>query len=188
MQSTALDVFALDTAALDWLAGWCVWSLSHNLGHRWWHADMKKGRTTFYAHGEREHHRIYDAHRDSEFHSAEDPRELFISFPFLVVAPAALIFVAAYGWLVGWDHVWIFAAAMYLCMLLDHRLHILFHKYKQLPGILGKLQEMHRAHHATHDRNFFFVSGVVWDALFRTVAFPARRRRPANPGPTAISR
>lgn len=65
----------------DLCAGWCIWSLGHNLGHRWWHDDMLQGKTTFYAHGEREHHRIYDRHGQNQFHVAEDPKELFISFP-----------------------------------------------------------------------------------------------------------
>ncbi len=89
-------------ALFDFAAGWCAWSLAHNLGHRWWHNDMKQGRQTFYAHGEREHHRIYDRHGDHRIHLAEDPRELFISFPFAVVGPVALVFVAAFGWLRGW--------------------------------------------------------------------------------------
>jgi sterol desaturase/sphingolipid hydroxylase (fatty acid hydroxylase superfamily) len=53
-------------------------------------------------------------------------------------------------------------------MLLDHRLHILFHRSPSLPGILGQLQEMHRIHHQTHARNFFFVSGYVWDWILGT--------------------
>jgi len=57
---------------LDIAAGWCTWSLAHNLGHRWWHNDMKRGVETFYAHGERQHHRIYDRHGDSVFHQSED--------------------------------------------------------------------------------------------------------------------
>src|SRR5262249_34548500 len=116
----------------DLAAGWCTWSLSHNLGHRWWHNDMKNGRETFYAHGERQHHRIYDRHGESEFHHAEDPGELFISFPFLVVGPVALLFVAAYGFARGWAHTLPYAASLYFFMLLDHRLHILFHRTDRL--------------------------------------------------------
>ena len=153
-------------------AGWCTWSLAHNLGHRWWHHDMKAGRQTFYAHGEREHHRVYDDPTDREYHKAEDPRELFISFPFIVVAPIALVFVAAYGWLAGWAHAPAYAAGLYLFMLLDHRLHILFHRTAALPGFLGRLQEMHRIHHQTHARNFFFVSGYIWDVLLGTAVSP----------------
>jgi len=153
---------------LDISAGWCTWSLAHNLGHRWWHNDMAKGRQTFYAHGERQHHRIYDRHGDTGFHHEEDPRELFISFPFPLVGPVALLFVAAYGYLRGWDRAAPYAAGLYFFMLLDHRLHILFHRTARLPGILGRLQQMHQIHHQTHDRNFFFVSGLIWDCLFNT--------------------
>jgi sterol desaturase/sphingolipid hydroxylase (fatty acid hydroxylase superfamily) len=53
-------------------------------------------------------------------------------------------------------------------MLIDHRLHILFHKSPNLGGILGRLQQMHMIHHQTHRHNYFFVSGFIWDALFRT--------------------
>ena len=155
-------------ALFDFAAGWCAWSLAHNLGHRWWHNDMKQGRQTFYAHGEREHHRIYDRHGDHRIHLAEDPRELFISFPFAVVGPVALVFVAAFGWLRGWPAALPFAAGLYFFMLLDHRLHIRFHRAAALPGILGRLQQMHHLHHQTHDRNFFFASGLPWDLLFGT--------------------
>jgi hypothetical protein len=152
----------------DLLAGWGVWSLAHNLGHRWWHDDMRKGKQTFYAHGEREHHRVYDRHGERELQIAEDPKALFISFPFVVIAPIGLLFVAAFGWLRGWDHAAPFAATMYGSMLLDHQVHILFHKHPKLGGILGRFQRMHLIHHQTHNTNFFFVSGFVWDLLFRT--------------------
>jgi len=157
-----------DRTLLDVLAGWCTWSLAHNLGHRWWHNDMKAGRQTFYAHGEREHHRIYDRHGDTGFHTDQDPRELFISFPFAVVGPVALLFVAAYGYLCGWQDAVPYAAGLYVFMLLDHRLHILFHRTPSLPGVFGWLQRMHMVHHQTHTRNFFFVSGLVWDVLLGT--------------------
>lgn len=154
--------------ALDMAAGWLVWSLGHNLGHRWWHDDMKKGVQTFYAHGEREHHRIYDQHGAVAFQAQEDPRELFISFPFHMVALFALAPVAGYGYWRGWPHALPFACAMYACMLIDHRLHILFHKAVALPRPLEQLRAMHMIHHATHNRNFFFVTGYVWDVLLRT--------------------
>jgi hypothetical protein len=162
---------------LDVCAGWATWSLAHNLGHRWWHNDMKRGVEAFYAHGERQHHRIYDREGDAAYQHAEDPRELFISFPFLVVGPVALVFVAAYGWLRGWSHALPYAAGLYFFMLLDHRLHILFHRSHKLPGILGWFQDMHRIHHATHAKNFFFVSGLIWDVLLGTVSAPAHDAR-----------
>jgi hypothetical protein len=163
---------------VDLLAGWCLWSLGHNLGHRWWHDDMKKGIETFYAHGEREHHRIYDAYNELMKQQTEDPKELFISFPFPVVALMAIVPVAAYALLRGWVHAVPFAAAVYACMALDHRLHILFHRSGPLRGILGRLQEMHIVHHATHNRNFFFVTGYIWDVLFKTAV---RKRSEAHP-------
>jgi sterol desaturase/sphingolipid hydroxylase (fatty acid hydroxylase superfamily) len=123
-----------------------------------------------YAHGEREHHRVYDHPTDRAFHAAEDPRELFISFPFFVVGPVALIFVAAWGWLRGWPAALPYAAGLYFFMLLDHRLHILFHRTPSLPGVLGRLQQMHRIHHQTHSHNFFFVSGLLWDLMLGTAA------------------
>jgi sterol desaturase/sphingolipid hydroxylase (fatty acid hydroxylase superfamily) len=153
---------------LDLLAGWCLWSLGHNLGHRWWHNEMRHGKQTFYAHGEREHHRIYDEHGQRAVQISEDPKELFISFPLPFVAAVALLLVAAYGRLAGWEHVPSFAISLYGFMILDHRLHIRFHKESKLNGILGWLQEMHQIHHATHNRNFFFASGLVWDLLFQT--------------------
>jgi hypothetical protein len=157
-------------AAADLAAGWCVWSLAHNLGHRWWHDEMRQGKQTFYAHGEREHHRVYDNHGRREQQIAEDPKELFISFPFSLIAPIGLIFVAGYGGLRGWNHCAPFAAAMYASMIADHRLHILFHKEAELTGILGRFQQMHMIHHRTHRHNYFFVTGFVWDALFQTAA------------------
>jgi len=33
---------------------------------------------------------------------------------------------------------------------------------------MGRFQRMHMVHHATHNRNFFFVSGVVWDYVLGT--------------------
>jgi hypothetical protein len=101
--------------------GWLVWTLAHNLGHRWWHIEMTLGKKTPYAHGEREHHRVYDRHGDHDWHTGEDPRELFISFPFFAIAPIGLLFVATYGWLRGWEHAPGFALAMYASMILDHR-------------------------------------------------------------------
>ena len=129
---------------------------------------MRNGKQTFYAHGEREHHRVYDAHDQREFEIAEDPRELFISFPVGVVAPIGLLFVAAYGLLRGWSHCVPFGIWMYSCMLIDHRVHILFHRVHRLPGILGWFQDMHLTHHRTHRHNYFFVSGLLWDLLLRT--------------------
>lgn len=165
---------------LDLCAGWLVWSLGHNLGHRWWHDEMEHGKTTFYAKGEREHHRIYDRHGERQMQISEDPGELFISFPLPIIAGFALVFVAIYGWLAGWSHAWAFAAALYASMAVDHQLHILFHKRRDLPGALGRLQQMHILHHATHNRNFFFVSGFIWDVLFRSARFPDAHREIQN--------
>lgn len=156
--------------------------MGHNLGHRWWHDEMKKGSQTFYSYGEREHHRIYDGHGQFAFQHNEDPHELFMSFPFTIVAAIGLIFVALYGWLLGWPHSMGFAAGLYFFMLLDHRLHLLFHRTPQLGGILGRFQTMHLIHHATHRNNFFFVSGILWDMLFRTfeTTLPAHVLREVN--------
>jgi len=162
----------LELALLDVAAGWVTWSLVHNLGHRWWHHDMEKGVQTFYAHGEREHHRIYDQHGALAFQTQEDPRELFISFPFVVVAPVASLFVLAYSYLPGWHHAAPYALGLYASMLIDHRLHILFHRTTQLPPALQRLRAMHMIHHATHNRNYFFVTGYVWDLLLRTAVPP----------------
>ena len=162
--------------AVDMASGWCAWSLAHNLGHRWWHDEMRKGKQTFYAHGEREHHRVYDHDRTAEFHHHEDPNELFISFPFRVVAPIALVFVVAFGLLRGWSHCIPFAVSFYGFMALDHRLHILFHKTDALPGVLGWFQRMHLLHHTTHRHNYFFVSGLIWDVLFGTASLKPRAR------------
>jgi hypothetical protein len=161
---------------LDLGAGWCAWSLGHNLGHRWWHDEMHKGKVTFYAHGEREHHRIYDRHGENQYHFAEDPKELFISFPLPLIAGASTVFVALYGWLAGWANAGPFAVALYGSMVLDHQVHILFHKKAHLPGVLGWFQRMHLTHHATHNRNYFFVSGFVWDVLFRTAVLRPSER------------
>ena len=151
----------------DLVCGWATWSLSHNLGHRWWHVEMRHGMSTPYAHGEREHHRIYD-NPAGDYLADEDPKELFISFPISVIAPIGLLFVAAFGWLRGWEHCVPYAIALYASMCTDHQLHILFHKSQPLPGILGRLQRMHLVHHTTHRHNFFFVTGIFWDLLFGT--------------------
>lgn len=152
--------------------GWCFWSLAHNLGHRWWHREMRHGKQTFYAHGEREHHRLYDR-PDADTLASEDPRELFISFPLPQVAAAALAPVLAYGWLRTWPDALPFAAALYASMVLDDYLHRRFHRERNLPGVLGRLQHMHRVHHVTHDRNYFFLTGLLWDVLFRTAVLTA---------------
>jgi hypothetical protein len=171
---------------VDLCAGWGVWSLGHNLGHRWWHDEMQKGKTTFYAHGEREHHRIYDRHGETRRQLAEDPKKLFISFPLPIVASGASLFVALYGWLCGWAHAAPFAGALYISMVLDHQLHALFHKKPRLTGILGRFQQMHLLHHATHNKNFFVVSGLVWDVLFRSAML--RPVTPALKARAAVSR
>lgn len=158
---------SLLSIAADLVCGWGVWSLAHNLGHRWWHVEMRDGKDTPYAHGEREHHRIYDGEIGFWQHE-EDPKELFISFPLVAVAPFGLLFVAAFGWLRGWEHCLPFAIALYASMVTDHQLHILFHKSPALPGVLGRLQQMHVVHHTTHQHNFFFVTGWIWDVLFQT--------------------
>jgi hypothetical protein len=152
----------------DLIAGWCAWSLGHNLGHRWWHDEMEDGKSSFYAHGEREHHRIYDRAGERQYQTAEDPKELFISFPLLIVGIAASVFVALYGWLSGWSHALPFACTFYASMILDHQLHIQFHKETRLPGALASFRQMHLAHHATHNKNYFFVTGLVWDVMFRS--------------------
>jgi hypothetical protein len=156
------------SVSVDLLLGWVVWSLSHNLGHRWWHVEMRHGKQSSYAHGEREHHRVYDSHGERDWQTSEDPRELFISFPLSAIAPIGLVFVAAFGWLRGWGHCLPFALSLYSCMVTDHQLHILFHKAPRLSGVLGRLQEMHRIHHTTHRHNYFFVTGLVWDLMFGT--------------------
>jgi hypothetical protein len=171
------------TALLDVVYGWITWSLSHNLGHRWWHVEMKANMQTFYAHGEREHHRVYDNHTDSQFHQAEDPKELFISFPFPVVAAAALLLVAGFGYAMGWARAIPFAVGLYGFMLLDHQLHILFHRGAMMTGVLGWFQRMHMIHHDTHNRNYFFVSGVLWDALFGTLGAGSRAVSPSSGTP-----
>ena len=141
---------------------------------------MRVGMKTPYAHGEREHHRVYDSPGPNHQHHEEDPQELFISFPFRVIAPIALLFVAAYGWLRGWEHCLPFAITMYGSMLLDHRLHILFHRSAPLPGMLGRFQLMHQNHHKTHRNNYFFVTGLPWDVLFGTVRTKLGRTAPSR--------
>ena len=168
-----MDLIAI---SIDLASGWCFWSLAHNLGHRWWHEEMKRGMETFYAHGERQHHAVYDRHGATEFQRSLDPKELFISFPLPVVAPVGLLFVAGFGYVRGWIHALPFALALYTFMILDHQLHILFHKRAKLGGLLGWFQSMHLVHHATHDRNYFFVSGLLWDVLLGT----ASTRTPAQ--------
>ena len=152
------------------LIGWCFWSLAHNLGHRWWHDEMKKGKETFYAHGERQHHRLYDSD-DLVLAKAEDPLELFISFPAAHIAVIAAIPVAAYFWFFGWPAAALFATGLYVSLIVDHQLHRRFHAGEKLPGVVGRLQEMHSIHHATHSSNFFFASGIVWDVAFRTAIY-----------------
>jgi hypothetical protein len=155
---------------IDVAAGWCAWSLGHNLGHRWWHEEMRRGMETFYAHGERQHHVVYDRHAETELQRSLDPNEDFISFPLLIVAPAGLLFVAGFGYLRGWIHALPFALGLYFFMVLDHQIHIVFHKKEKLSGVLGWFQRLHLVHHATHNRNFFFMSGIVWDLLLGTVS------------------
>ena len=157
----------LQALAINLFAGWFFWSFAHNVGHRWWHDEMRKGKQTFYAHGEREHHRVYDGH-DADEAAREDPRELFISFPYPVMAAVALLPVALYAWFFGAPAAIAFAVAMYASMTLDHLLHKRFHREERLPGVLGWFQQLHRTHHATHNRNYFFVTGLVWDVMFRT--------------------
>jgi len=128
---------------------------------------MRKGKQTFYAHGEREHHRLYDTHNLEAAH-AEDPRELFISFPYPIVAAIALLPIGLYAWIFGRPAAIPFGIAVYASMTLDHLLHKQFHKHPNLPGVVGWFQQMHMTHHATHNRNYFFVTGLVWDVLFRT--------------------
>src|SRR5579863_10260211 len=159
--------------AVDLVMGWCVWSLAHNLGHRWWHAEMRQGKHTPYAHGEREHHRLYDSD-NRDWQIAEDPRELFISFPFWVIAIVGLVFVAGYSYVRGWEHSVGFSVGLYISMIADHQLHILFHKTQRLPGPLDTLRRLHLIHHRTHRHNFFFVSGVLWDILFGTILTKVR--------------
>jgi hypothetical protein len=170
---------SLLSVCTDLFCGWAVWSLSHNLGHRWWHIEMRQGKETPYAHGERQHHRVYDSLGATEWQHAEDPKELFISFPLFAIAPIGLLFVAAYGWLRGWAHCPAFALAMYASMVADHQLHILFHKAPRLPGPLGWLQKMHLIHHNTHRHNFFFVTGLIWDVLLGTARTDAVREQAA---------
>ena len=86
----------------------------------------------------------------------------------VAVAPAGLLFVALYGLLRGWAHCLPFGVWMYSCMMIDHQLHKLFHKAAHLPGPLGRLQRMHLIHHEPHRLNYFYVSGLVGDLLFRT--------------------
>jgi hypothetical protein len=165
----------IQTLSINLLAGWCFWSLAHNLGHRWWHDEMRKGKKTFYAHGEREHHRLYDSH-DLKEAAAEDPNELFISFPYPIVAAVALVPIAVYTLILGVSAAIPFAVALYGSMTVDHLLHKQFHKREHLHGVLGWFQQLHMTHHATHNRNYFFVTGLVWDVLFRTF-----RGRPIAP-------
>jgi hypothetical protein len=174
----------IGTLSINLLAGWFFWSFAHNVGHRWWHDEMRKGKKTFYAHGEREHHRLYDSH-DLEAAAAEDPRELFISFPYPVVAAMALVPIAIYAMIFGVAAAIPFAVALYASMTLDHLLHKQFHKREHLPGVLGWFQQLHMTHHATHNRNYFFVTGLVWDVLFRT--FRSRRQLSDTRSPGAAS-
>jgi hypothetical protein len=163
---------SLQALFLNAFAGWFFWSFAHNVGHRWWHDEMRKGKKTFYAHGEREHHRLYDTH-NLETAAVEDPNELFISFPYPIVAAIALIPIAIYALIVGVASAIPFAGALYASMTLDHLLHKQFHKREHLPGVLGWFQQLHMTHHATHNRNYFFVTGLLWDILFRTFRRPS---------------
>jgi hypothetical protein len=156
-------------AAGEFCLGWFAWSLGHNLGHRWWHNDMQKGKKTFYAHGETEHHRIYDGHVQCVFQRAEDPKELFISFPLPIVGAAGLLLIAVYAAMLGPWNAMPFGLGLLGFMVLDHQIHILFHKTPRLGGVLGWFQRMHLIHHATHDSNYFFVSGILWDVLLHTL-------------------
>lgn len=160
----------------QFVAGWFVWSMGHNLGHRWWHDDMKQGKKNFYAHGESEHHRIYDRHGEVSFQRAEDPRERFISFPVAIVGSAGALLVIGYGFVFGWGNAGAFALGFGGFMFLDHQVHKLFHRKSRIGGIVGWFQQLHMVHHQTHNSNFFFVSGILWDLLFGTLNTDSTRR------------
>lgn len=163
----------------DVIFGWFVWSIGHNIGHRVWHHDMEQGKKTFVAHGESEHHRIYDGPIQRELHKAEDPKGNFISFPLAFVAAAGLLLALGFSFFFGRTNGVAFGLSMFVFMVADHQLHTFFHRRESLCGILGHFQRLHLIHHATHDRNFFFVSGFIWDILFGT--FQAPKNTPAKP-------
>jgi sterol desaturase/sphingolipid hydroxylase (fatty acid hydroxylase superfamily) len=90
----------------------------------------------------------------------------------------ALLFVGAFGLLTSWPDCLPFAVGLYGSMIMDHRLHILFHKRERLGGVLGWFQKMHLIHHSTHNSNYFFVSGLIWDVLLGTARTPSEPARP----------
>lgn len=159
--------------ALYFIIGWGMWSFSHYVIHRWWHDDMTKGKETFYAQGERQHHHIYD-HNETHLTHELDPSEEFINFPLKHIAPMLILPLPLAYWLGGGVNATFLGVAMYGSMFLDYFMHLSFHEHPDMKGVRGYLQRLHMVHHETHNRNFFFTSGFLWDFIFRTVTLPAK--------------
>lgn len=135
------------------LLGVLVWSAYHYVGHRIWHAWMRRGVRGGPIAKEAQHHDCYDA--------PAHPDEAHIGFPWeLWACTGALGLLIVFGWgaLTGL----LVTIGMYAGMAVDDQLHRRMHR--------GTLRwpwfvRWHTRHHATHDGNYAMATGVIWDWL-----------------------
>jgi sterol desaturase/sphingolipid hydroxylase (fatty acid hydroxylase superfamily) len=133
------------------LLGWLVWSLSHYITHRTMHYGISKGWRKGPIDGEYMHHDRHDANQSFD--------TVFASFPLegaLVIGVLPLYWMPA-GWCWG----------VCVSAVIDDLTHRMYH-YRRLPIPLRWFRGLHGIHHRDHDRNYAFVTGIVWDMLLGT--------------------
>lgn len=145
--------------------GWIAWSLSHYLLHRVWHKSILDNKYDVSSHGESEHHRCYDNIINS---ATLDPHKIFISFPYLFILPQVALISSWYGFIFGLSAGASFFASAFISMTLDDQAHRIWHSSKKLGPIMSYFKNLHNLHHTTHKNNFSFITGIIWDLLFRS--------------------
>lgn len=145
-------------------AGWLAWSLGHYAIHRLWHALMRlSGPWWILTHGELLHHLHYDSP------GIGDPDGRFRGPPLWAASLAVALGSFGFGLALGWLYAPAFFGVALLSCAADLMAHDVLHRH----GGTWAFQGRHDAHHQTHRHNFAFVTGVVWDVIFRTY-----RRKP----------
>lgn len=159
-----------------------AWSFSHYAVHRWWH-KLIEGYGTHaaielksFAAGEYYHHDIYD---HDPYDPSRDVKKNFISFPRRFTTLAVILGSAAYTagcWLVT-DYWLVYGALMFVgsfgSMILDDFVHRRCQHGRVPTTRLGLwLRGYHKIHHQIHNRNYGFLTGIVWDLLLRSYVSP----------------
>jgi sterol desaturase/sphingolipid hydroxylase (fatty acid hydroxylase superfamily) len=150
------------------LAGWLAWTATDYLLHRFVFHFEPKGefqKSIFYL--------FHGIHHDYPNDSWR------LVMPPAVSIPLAVIFYAAFYWLIGKPHHEPFFAGFVFGYLCYDMIHYAVHHFPMNKGLALYLRQYHIRHHFQDETRSFGVSSPLWDYVLGTT--PEKKRSEARP-------